>query len=107
MRKWIVVSLFVAAMFCGCAATPQRVVYNTLSNIKDTVNGAKQLYAIAYVDGKVPAQTHVRVLTIETNYNVAFRAAVIAARFDYSQAAPTNVIRLSSDLINTISEVVK
>lgn len=80
--------------------------YKTLNAIADMVNTAKRAYAAAEVQGLVTPEQTARVIELDTRYRAAMRQAVVAARFNYSTAAPEDVALLATDLATLIASYV-
>jgi len=112
MKKLLLAILLIAAplapiaLTTGCATT-QTVSYNTLKATVATVDSTMSAYADMVVAGKVNPETQNRVKVIYTEYEVAVRAAIVAAKFNYSTATPKEVSFLVSDLLAAIQSILK
>jgi hypothetical protein len=91
----------------GCTTSQKAVAYKSLNIVATSVDAGMKAFADAVVAGKVPQLTQDKVRDLHGRYGKAMQAAIAAARFDTSQPTPQSVTLLASDLLTTITEVVK
>ena len=112
MKRLLLALLLVAAplapiaLTTGCVTT-QTVTYNTLKATVATVDSAMSAYADMVVAGKVNPETQTRVKHIYGEYEVAVRAAIVAAKFNYASATPKEVSFLATDLLEALQTILK
>jgi hypothetical protein len=101
-----IASIVVAvALFNGCALTPKQAAYKTLKTAGDTVDAAMKVYAAACNAGKVSPELQAKIDDLHDNkFNPAFRAAILAAKFDYSAPASADLISLVTELTTSIAK---
>lgn len=117
MRKFTVLILsallcwspivFIAGCSGGCTTSQKSVAYKTLSATATTVDSSLKAYADLVVAGKVDQATQIKVADAKAKYEVAFKAAVEAARGDLNALTPENVKQLADQLSTALSAVLK
>ena len=89
----------------SCSSTPTTIVYNTLKAVADGVDTSMKIYTDLLVQGKIDQQTQVMVFNAKTRYEVAFAAAVTAARGNLSSPSPADVQSLADSLKTIITAI--
>lgn len=117
MRKFTVLILsallcwapivFIAGCSGGCTTSQKAVAYKTLAAVQQTVDSALKAYSEVLVAGKVDQATQIKVADAKAKYEVAFKAAVEAARGDLNTLTPENVKALADQLSTALSAVLK
>lgn len=113
MKKYLTSLVFSTALLLapapviltGCSTTAQRVEFNTLGAVAQTVDSALKAYADALVAGRVPYSSQQVVADAKQKYAAAFTAAVAAARGDQTSITPANVQQLADSLAVIIKTV--
>ena len=91
----------------GCTTSQQAVAYKTLNIVATSVDAGMKAFADAVVAGKVSQPVQDKVREIHGRYSKAMQAAIVSARFDTSQVAPEDLIKLADELRNLITEATK
>jgi hypothetical protein len=86
----------------GCMSARQ-VSYKTLSAIAHTVDTAMKAYADERVAGRVPDETHAKVVDIKLRYEKAFLAAATAAQANLEAPASSDLVEIATQLVNVIT----
>lgn len=91
----------------GCAGSGKNTAYKTLKTIGDTVDAATRAFAEANAVGAIDAATVQKVRELHEQYRVAFKNAIVAAQFNYEDAAPAQVAALAAELVSLIATYVQ
>jgi hypothetical protein len=94
----ILLPLAVLLWFCGCNTPPKTVAFRTLEGTAKAVDMALQVYASAYVDGKVTADQDRQVREAKAKYELAMNAALDLWARDWTQLTPAKVAALADEL---------
>lgn len=97
------VLLGATSLLTGCAGSGKTAAYKTLKTIGDSVDSATKAFAEAVAVGAVDAATVQKVRELHEQYRVAFKHAIIAAEFNYEEAAPAQVASLAAELTALIA----
>lgn len=88
----------------GCSTPQKTVAYKTLKSVADTVDTAMKAYAEAVAVGAVDQSNIVKISQLHDQYRVVLKKAVVAARFDYTTAAPAELSSLAFELVGAITQ---
>lgn len=88
----------------GCNTPAKTVAYKTLKSVADTVDVSMKAYAEAVAVGAVDAESIAKVNRLHDQYRVAFKKAVLAAKFDYATASPAELSSLAFELVGAITQ---
>ncbi len=88
----------------GCRSTS---AYKTLAIIATSVDAGMKAFTDAVVAKKVGAPVQEKVRAAHGRYQKSLQAAVLAAHFDTSQAAPEDLKALATELLALITEALK
>lgn len=88
----------------GCANLPPRTVaFKTLASVGSAVDASMKMYAHACAMQRVSSEKQKEIDRVhDQQFNPAFEAAIRAARFDLTRAAPEEVTALALKLIQLI-----
>lgn len=117
MRKFTVLILsallcwapivFIAGCSGGCTTSQKAVAYKTLAAVQQTVDSDLKAYSEVLVAGKVDQATQIKVADAKAKYEVAFKAAVDAARGNLESPTPEQVQTLADNLTTILNAVAK
>lgn len=89
----------------SCATS--QTAYKTLAILATSVDTGMKAFAGAVSQNKVSVATQDKVRDAHGRYQKALQAAIAAARFDTSVAAPANVQNLANEVLNLVLEATK
>jgi hypothetical protein len=92
-------------LLTSCTTTQKTVAYNTLNAIATTVDASLKAYADLVVAGKVDQATQIKVADAKAKYEVAFAAAVAAARGNLQNPTPADVQALADSLTAIVKAI--
>lgn len=105
MKKLIVstilgISLLTIPVGCGTTSPkqPVAIVYLSLGTVQNGVSKLMETYGIKRAQGKVSDAQREKIKESYTLYQNAFNSAIELAKFNYSAAAPEDVVRLADQL---------
>lgn len=101
------VLLCATSFLTGCAGKGKAAAYKTLKTIGESVDSATKAFTDAVAVGAVDAATVQRVRELHEQYRVAYKNALIAAQFNYEDAAPAQVAALAAELTALIATYVR
>ena len=102
----LLVVAFALLTFTGCKS-PQQAAYTTLASIGLSVDKAMTAAAHAKVAGKISEADWNKIANAHGKFVVAYSTACDLAAYDYSRFAPSEVIALQMELLNTINVLLK
>lgn len=104
IKSCSVVLLIGAFLLAGCAGTssPRRVAYNTLASVGYSTDAAMKSYLDMIARGQVSTGALPSLSQKYNTFQVAYNLAISAAQMNVSAPAPSNVVDLSADLINSV-----
>lgn len=88
----------------GCKTTQEQVAYKSLKVTWDTVHRAMLVYGELYREGKVPPETHAKVVAIHKRYRASMAIAIDAAQLDWSAPTSAELTALATQLCSLISQ---
>lgn len=94
----------IVATQTGCTNV-KGVVYKTLAATAYSVDTGLRAYADQVVAGKVTAAHQAKVRDAKRQYEVAMKAAIETAQFNFQAPTPESLTALANLLLTTISEV--
>lgn len=86
----------------GCTTSQQRVAYNSLYSVETSTTAAYDAYLHSVVLGKVTTNDVPQVTQAFNNFQLAMQAAVMVGQFNMTNAAPSNVTALASNVLSLI-----
>lgn len=89
----------------GCTTPQQTVAYKTLATVSYSVDSAMKTFATAHVERLTSPDQDMEVRELHEKYQRVMNAAVRAARYDYSVAAPEDVAAIAAELTALIFSI--
>ena len=96
-----------AVIVTSCKTSQKTLAYKTLAVVAQTVDASLKSYADLVVAGKVDQETQVKVADAKGRYEIAFKAAVAAARGNLQSPTPDDVQKLADNLSTLLGAVLK
>lgn len=96
---------FTGFLLTSCTSTQKTIAYNSLDAVAHTVDSGMQAYTKLLVQGKIDQATQIKVANAKSKYEVAFVAAVTAARGNLASPSPADVQSLADALVTIITTI--
>ena len=91
----------------GCKAPVQKIAYNTMYSLQQSVVGSYDAYIALVVAGKLPSTNLADVSKKFNKFQTSYLRALDVVQYDMQAFAPAELVAEAGDVVNTINTVNK